>query len=301
MNSEQSQRVIRSNSQDVSALIAQRDSRELAFEEEEDQQEGKNKCKLYFKKAVVRPVLNQLRLGITPTKLALSISLGVICGLFPIPGTTALLCILAALVFKLNQVIINVINLILTPINVLMIPVFYKLGHELVNSTSQAISAKEFLSQIRHDFFRAIGTFKSFVLEAIVGWVLMIPFSFVVLFAISYYSLQSTWPSIQRLIGNDDYEDNTSQSYLIQDRTLPMNEFTSVYSSEDDIGLTGDDENSSTFFDRQPVTNNINNVYHSMPPSNSQNLKHNHFSRRDPEDNSISFVPQKDRSFFNEL
>ncbi|HUB58966.1 MAG TPA: DUF2062 domain-containing protein, partial [Candidatus Micrarchaeia archaeon] len=56
----------------------------------------------FFYRRMARPILQLLRQGVTPEKLALSIALGAALGVFPVLGTTTALCALAALLLRLN-------------------------------------------------------------------------------------------------------------------------------------------------------------------------------------------------------
>ena len=49
----------------------------------------------FWHKRIVGPIVAQLRQGIAPEKVALTIALGMVLGVFPILGSTMLLCALA--------------------------------------------------------------------------------------------------------------------------------------------------------------------------------------------------------------
>ncbi len=53
--------------------------------------------------------------GISPEDLALTVTLGIIVGVFPVVGTTSLLSFLAAWAFGLNVPILQVIDLVMSP------------------------------------------------------------------------------------------------------------------------------------------------------------------------------------------
>ena len=48
--------------------------------------------KSFWKRRVVTPLIAQLKQGVTPEKLALTVALGLVLGIFPILGATTLLC-----------------------------------------------------------------------------------------------------------------------------------------------------------------------------------------------------------------
>ncbi|MGH7997689.1 MAG: DUF2062 domain-containing protein [Opitutaceae bacterium] len=76
-------------------------------------------------------VVHQLTQGITPQKLALTLALGTACGLFPIVGTTTLLCFAAGIIFRLNQPAIQIVNGVCTPVHVPVILGLYHFGNSL--------------------------------------------------------------------------------------------------------------------------------------------------------------------------
>jgi uncharacterized protein (DUF2062 family) len=56
----------------------------------------------FLYRRLVRPILELLRQGVTPGKIALSLALGVVLGVFPVLGSTTALCTLAAITLRLN-------------------------------------------------------------------------------------------------------------------------------------------------------------------------------------------------------
>ena len=82
----------------------------------------------YFKEKLIRPILGFLRQGITPKKMALTIALGVILGLFPILGSTTIICSIVAILLRLNLAVINVINFFVYPLQLLLFIPLIKLG-----------------------------------------------------------------------------------------------------------------------------------------------------------------------------
>ena len=71
---------------------------------------------------MIDPIAAQLTQGITPEKIALTLAVGSALALFPILGTTTLLCLLAGILLRLNQPIIQMVNALCTPLH---LPVIY--------------------------------------------------------------------------------------------------------------------------------------------------------------------------------
>jgi uncharacterized protein (DUF2062 family) len=103
---------------------------------------------IFWKKRVVAPLVNQLTQGVTPKHLALSCALGIALGLFPIIGSTTLLCFLAAFFLKLNQPAIQAVNYLVYPAQIAMVPVFVRIGERIFQAERVTFSptqlAREF-------------------------------------------------------------------------------------------------------------------------------------------------------------
>lgn len=82
----------------------------------------------FLERKLWTPLLIQLKQGASPEKLTRSVSLGATLSLFPILGSTTLLCFLAGLIFKLNPIAIQTVNYLLTPVQLATIPLFIKAG-----------------------------------------------------------------------------------------------------------------------------------------------------------------------------
>jgi len=62
---------------------------------------------------ILVPIVDLLRQGITPEKIALSVALGAVLGIFPVLGSTTLLCAAAAFILRLNMPPIQVVNFLI--------------------------------------------------------------------------------------------------------------------------------------------------------------------------------------------
>jgi len=85
----------------------------------------------WWQRRVVAPVLQQLRQGITPEKIALTLALGAVLGIFPILGATTLLCAVAGVWLRLNQPLIQLVNYLAYPVQLLLLIPFYRAGERL--------------------------------------------------------------------------------------------------------------------------------------------------------------------------
>ena len=148
----------------------------------------------FWQRRVVSLIVAQLQQGITPEKIALTIALGLVLGLFPIIGSTTLLCSLAALVLRLNQPVIQLVNYLTFPLQLgLIIPV-YRAGERLFFQTPVPLSIPLIQARFQADFGQFLLDFGQIALQGVAVWFLLAPLAVSVLF----FSLR---PVLRRLAG----------------------------------------------------------------------------------------------------
>jgi len=124
---------------------------------------------------LVDPVLAQLRQGITPEKIALTIAVGVALGIFPVLGSSTLLCGAAGLALRLNQPILQFVNYLVYPLQLAMIPVFIRIGERIYGAPPLPFSIPRMMEKFHaapaHFFHEFAMTFA----HCITAWVLLAP------------------------------------------------------------------------------------------------------------------------------
>ena len=85
----------------------------------------------FWKRRVGDVVVAQFRQGITPEKIALTVALGGVLAVFPILGSTTLLCALVAFCLGLNQPIMQLVNYFCYPLQLALLLPFYRAGETL--------------------------------------------------------------------------------------------------------------------------------------------------------------------------
>ena len=73
-------------------------------------------------------VKSALLTGISPRKLALTVTLGFVVGILPLVWGTSILCAILALRFGLNQACIQAANYLACPVQILLFLPFYRIG-----------------------------------------------------------------------------------------------------------------------------------------------------------------------------
>jgi uncharacterized protein (DUF2062 family) len=128
----------------------------------------------FWQRRVVRPILGQLAQGVSPEKIALALALGSGLALFPILGTTTLLCFGAGLAFRLNQAILQAMNGLCALIWVPMLAAFVRLGDVLSRRTS-TLNLPLMFSLSRHHPEEFLHRFGLTALHALLGWAVVAP------------------------------------------------------------------------------------------------------------------------------
>src|SRR5205823_6730685 len=85
-------------------------------------------------------ILDMLRQGITPERIALSIALGGVLGVFPVLGSTTILCAAAAFVLRLNLAAMQVVNLLVYPLQLLLFLPFLQAGSRITGAARITLS-----------------------------------------------------------------------------------------------------------------------------------------------------------------
>jgi len=120
-------------------------------------------------------LLAQLRQGITPRKIALTIALAITLSVFPVLGATTALCAVAAFFLKLNQPIIQVINWLATPLQLASLMLFVRIGEWLTRAPALPFSPPQLLARFRLAPWQFLQDFGTTVLRAIIAWLLIAP------------------------------------------------------------------------------------------------------------------------------
>jgi uncharacterized protein (DUF2062 family) len=133
----------------------------------------------HFKNVLV----GAFRQGLTPRKLALTCATGIVFGLFPVFGTTTFICFALAILFRLNMPVIQVVNYLVAPLQILFTIPFIKLGTLLFNLNPFPYDGDQLFEMFKNDFVFLLKEVGIALLLGIGMWAVMA----VPLFFILYY------------------------------------------------------------------------------------------------------------------
>ncbi len=133
----------------------------------------------FWQRRVRDPIVAQLTQGITPEKIALTVAVGSAFALFPVLGTTTLLCFIVAWGLRLNQPIVQLLNASLWPVHFPAIFGCIWLGEAIFGAPHVHIGIRYLhkMSEIFWNdptlFFHQFGLT---VMYAVVAWAIITPF-----------------------------------------------------------------------------------------------------------------------------
>ncbi len=103
----------------------------------------------FVRRRVVEPMLQLLRIGMTPRRLAWSIAIGVVIGINPLLGSTTVLVLAVASAFRLNLVASQLGNHLVYPLELLLLPVFLRVGIVLFHSPGLPLEREALFGAIK--------------------------------------------------------------------------------------------------------------------------------------------------------
>ena len=144
----------------------------------------------YIQRKIIQPILNYLKEGVSPVKIALCIAFGCVVGIIPFAGITTLLCAGIAITFRLNMAIIQIINYAVYPLQILLFIPFIKLGILTFGAEPLVYSSDQIVEMIKENAFQVIVKIGYANGLGLVIWLMISPLLFGVIYYSSKYLLE---------------------------------------------------------------------------------------------------------------
>ncbi len=136
---------------------------------------------------MVAQILSLLTHGVTPDKVAATLAVGTVCSLFPFLGFTTMLNLGVGLWLRMNQPIMQALNYALTPVHLVMIVVYVRVGERIWGATDERFSVTELMTTFKDaSFADFIARFGWAGVHAFTAWIVTAP----VIIACLYYPLR---------------------------------------------------------------------------------------------------------------
>lgn len=150
----------------------------------------------FLQRRLIDPLRAQLTQGVTPSRLALALSLGVVLGVVPILGITTLLCGVVAAVLKLNQPAVQVANYAAYPVQLVLFVPFFHLGAWIFRQPPVTFTVAQLRAELREDRLGTLAHYAGANLRAVAAWALIAPLVVGVLFVVLRPVLRRVRPTV---------------------------------------------------------------------------------------------------------
>lgn len=157
-----------------------------------DTPEQKEKQAGFWQRRLIHPVKTQLTQGVSPQSLAVGISAGTLCGIFPVLGTTTLLTTVVAAGLRLNQPVMQAINWLAYPLQLLLIPFYIRGGELLFGADPISFSIAEMMAMFAESPGEFLARFKMTFVHCIVAWLVTVPILGSIITLVSLPPLRTT-------------------------------------------------------------------------------------------------------------
>ena len=129
----------------------------------------------FLRRRLVDPLLALLRQGVDPSRLALGVALAFVIGVVPVLGVSTALCAAVALAFGLNLPAMQVVNYLLTPVQLILIIPWLRFGELLANAPRFPITLESGLALLSQGVVDAVVVLGTAILHATLGWIVVAP------------------------------------------------------------------------------------------------------------------------------
>src|SRR4051812_24276514 len=144
----------------------------------------RSRARGFLRRRLVDPVLELLRQGVTPERIALSLAFGLGIGIFPVLGISTVLCTFVALALRLNLPAIQLVNYLASPLQLALIIPFVRVGEHVLGLPAQPLSVSEGFRILATGMFHAIMVLWDAIVHAALGWIAIGPVLILVLYRV---------------------------------------------------------------------------------------------------------------------
>lgn len=110
--------------------------------------------------------------GISPQKMALTLTLGIFIGTVPVLWGSTIVCAALAFIFRLNHPAIQAANYLVYPLQIALVVPFYRLGARCI-PWGPPVSVEIILNELRKDWLGNLALILVATLKALTVWLLV--------------------------------------------------------------------------------------------------------------------------------
>ena len=140
----------------------------------------------FSKRHIISTISQALQRGTSPRKLAFTFALGVVVGIFPVWGISTWVCFGLAILFRINVVILQLVNYLVFPLQLTLIVPFIKIGTWIFSLKPFPYEPEELLDMFRADFLLVLKETGLSIMVGIGVWSVVAVPLFLTIFYITY-------------------------------------------------------------------------------------------------------------------
>jgi uncharacterized protein (DUF2062 family) len=129
----------------------------------------------FWQRRVAGPVMALLTQGVSPDQIALTLAVGTACSLLPFLGFTSLLNLGVGLWLRMNQPILQTLNQILGPLQLVLILVYVRIGEKIWGAPAIPISVGQLVQQFKESPGQFFVRFGLTGVHAATAWAISVP------------------------------------------------------------------------------------------------------------------------------
>ena len=125
-----------------------------------------------------------LKQGLSPKKLALSITFGILIGIVPLFGVSTMAVTGIAFLLRLNAPLAIFINYAVSPIHLLLVIPYIRMGEWLLAVKHSMLTVDSIITSFQEGFFHAMGDLSFYLACGVFGWFISIIPLFIILYVL---------------------------------------------------------------------------------------------------------------------
>jgi uncharacterized protein (DUF2062 family) len=129
----------------------------------------------WLRRRVRDPLVAELRQGATPEAVSAAVVVSFAIAIIPFIGLTTLLCLVAGRLFRLNHVVMQIVNHTAFPLQVLLIVPFVRLGETLSGARHFVLTPEAIIGEFNRSIPDFLEKFWLTGLHGLIGWLITVP------------------------------------------------------------------------------------------------------------------------------
>jgi uncharacterized protein (DUF2062 family) len=129
----------------------------------------------WLRRKVRDPLVAELRQGATPEAVSAAVCVSFAIAILPVIGVTTLICLLFGRLFRLNHVVMQIVNHAGYPLQILLLVPFVRLGETLTGAAHVPLSPAAIVSEFSRSFPDFVAKFWTAYLHGMLGWAITVP------------------------------------------------------------------------------------------------------------------------------